>query len=247
MTNKMAKQPLTIVYPGGTSIKKGVDVVIEMLYRLKRSKLPFKFIWIGQTLLPSAKYSILGLRETTKMLQDERIEIKGLVSREKAEDIIGSANIFLLPSRGEGCPMTLLEAMLVGCIPVVSDAKHASRELIEKCGCGFIVEQDNSKELANEIKEVIEHHSAYTEVYSQTRSFSDSFLSFENWKTQMERVMSFALTDEKKCIPINEASFETSLKNLQKLDKENRINEIINSIMVRIRLDYMYLRYKGWK
>lgn len=94
MTNKMAKQPLTIVYPGGTSIKKGVDVVIEMLYRLKRSKLPFKFIWIGQTLLPSAKYSILGLRETTKMLQDERIEIKGLVSREKAEDIIGSANIF---------------------------------------------------------------------------------------------------------------------------------------------------------
>lgn len=245
--NKILNEPISIVYPGGTSVKKSVDVVVKTIYRLLKYKLPFKFMWIGQTKLPSAKYSVLGLRNSFQLFDDDRIEIKGLVTREESEDIIASANIFLLPSRGEGCPMTLLEAMRVGCIPIVSDAKHGSRELIEKCGCGFIVKQGRSDELANTIHDIIIHHSSYLDVYSKTKLFSESFLNYENWKQQMTDVISYASNDNKKSIPLTENKFNESVLKLKKLDKNNRRKEMINSLIVRLKLDYIFLRYNGWK
>ena len=245
--NKVLNEPINIVYPGGTSVKKSVDVVVKTIYKLMKYKLPFKFIWIGQTTLPGAKYSILSLRNSFQLFHDERIEIKGLVTREEAEDIIASANIFLLPSRGEGCPMTLLEAMRVGCIPIVSDARHGSRELIEKCRCGFIVKQGDSDELAKTIHEIITHHSFYLDVYSKTKLFSESFLNYENWKQQMTEVISYASGDNKKSIPLTENNFNESVMKLKKLDKKNRRKEMLNSLIVRLKLEYYFLRYRKCK
>ena len=45
--DKSKCKKITIVYPGGTSINKSLDVVMEVVYRLKRTKLDFSFYWLG--------------------------------------------------------------------------------------------------------------------------------------------------------------------------------------------------------
>lgn len=246
--NKLKQNPLVIVYPGGTSIMKSADVVMETAYRLKKSDLNFRFVWLGGTRLPSDNMSIFGIREITQMLHgDERFEIVGRVPREIAESYIAQSNIFLLPSRGEGCPMTLLEAMRVGCIPVVSDAHHGSREIIEMCKCGEIVQQGNSKALYNTIKNIIINYNDYIDCYKQTSEFSSKFLSPEIWTEQMADVIKNAIYSTKKTIELKEEEFNESLKGYLKFQRIDRHKMQIASAINRIKMDWLYIKWKGWK
>ena len=241
---KKEKSPiLTIVYPGGTSVQKSVDVVVETIYRLKRSNLPFRFIWIGGTNLPSSNRSLFGLRETTQMVKDERIQITGKISREESIRYLSDTNIFLLPSRGEGCPMTLLEAMRTGCIPIVSNAHHASRELLEKCGCGEIVKQNDSRALYETIAKIICHHKQYSSCYSATYEFSRTFLSQREWSRQMLNLFNEALSSTKECIPLTEKNFNRSLLPYKRLMYFDRIRTMIMSAKIRFKLDWAYFKW----
>ncbi len=246
VNTKENTQELTIVYPGGTSVQKSVDVVLDTVYRLKASNLRFKFIWLGGTVLPSSKMSILGLRTTTQLIKDdERIILTGKVSREKAIEYISSANIFLLPSRGEGCPMTLLEAMREGCIPIVSSAHHGSRELLEKSGCGIIVKQGESKELYEKLKHVIENHSEYLFNYQETYKFSHSDLSEAEWKRKMEEIISEAVITPKRLLPMTYGAYRKSLTGFKRRIRKERIRTIFLSAWVRVKIDFLYLKWKG--
>lgn len=234
---------LTIVYPGGTSVQKSVDTVVETAYRLERSNLPFRFIWIGGTNLPSGNQSLFGLKEVSQMIKDTRIRITGKISRDESIRYLNEANIFLLPSRGEGCPMTLLEAMRAGCIPIVSDAHHGSRELLEKCGCGEIVKQNNSKALYETIAKIIRHHKKYGSCYSKTYEFSKTFLSQREWSRQMLNLFNEALSSTKEYIPLTETNFNRSLSPYKRLMYFDRIKTMLMSGKIRLRLDWSYFKW----
>ncbi len=239
---------IKIVYPGGTSIEKSVDVVMDVAYRLKKTKLDFSFVWLGGTTLPSANFSLLGLKDIRQMLHgDERFTITGNVPREEAERIIASANIFLLPSRGEGCPMTLLEAMREGCIPIVSDAHHGSRELIEKSGAGFVLKQGDSRAIVERIQDIIYHHKNYFGYYSKSKSFSETELSSAIWKSQMNLVIQDALVHPKKCIELEANHYNILAKGYKKLIHESRKTAMINSAINRFKMDWLYIKWKGWR
>lgn len=58
------------------------------------------------------------------------------------------AEIYVMSSRWEGLPMTLLEAQYFGLPSVSTDCKTGPKEVLE-CGSGILVPTENSKELAN--------------------------------------------------------------------------------------------------
>lgn len=237
--NKISKIPLTIVYPGGTSIKKSVDIVMRTLYRLLKSRLDFRFIWLGQTVLPLAKLSTH--KTTTQFFQkDERLIITDKVSREDAIRYMEEANIFLLPSRGEGCPMTLLEAMRAGCIPVVSDAQHGSREILEQGGFGKIVKQDSSEDLFVAIKDIIENHDKYQNDYEETYNYSKTSLSQSIWEQKMIYVIDNAIKEKKEYIKLDALTYNKSLNGFEKKYKRIRREEHFESIKCRLYLEYLY-------
>jgi glycosyltransferase involved in cell wall biosynthesis len=49
-----------------------------------------------------------------------RVDFRGAVSPEAVPALLGTHDVLLMPSRFEGCPMVLLEAMAAGCVPVAS-------------------------------------------------------------------------------------------------------------------------------
>lgn len=74
-----------------------------------------------------------------------RVELTGLVTRREAERHIRNAHCLLLPSRGEGCPMTLIEGMRSGTIPLVSDCPSAMREIVKHGVSGFVSPQNSAR------------------------------------------------------------------------------------------------------
>lgn len=243
---KAEERPLKIVYPGGTSIEKSVEVVQRLVYRLLKSDLEFEFQWLGiKTPMPADKYSLLGLKETTDLFpNDPRLKITGLVPREEAEEIISHANIFLLPSRGEGCPMSLLEAMREGCIPVISDAHHGSRELLEQCGAGIMVAQGSDRKLFETIKNIIISHGDYQEIYGKTRDFLRCNLSSENWGRQMHEAIIKAVARKKESLPMTKEYFRKSVRGFRRQEKYERLREMARNGWYRILMESSYVKSK---
>lgn len=246
--NKVNASKITIVYPGGTSINKSVDVVTDVAYRLKQTKNDFSFIWLGNTILHSANMSLLGIKDIRQMLHgDSRFTITGNIPREEAEWYISSANVFLLPSRGEGCPMTLLEAMRAGCIPIVSDAHHGSLELIQQSKTGFVTKQGDSKTICKIIIDIINNPTKYAEYYNKTKEFSENELNFEKWTSKMMSIINETIFTVKKSIVMNRYNYNKSVNGYKIIKRSNRRKTILLSILNRVKMDWLYLKWKGWK
>lgn len=207
--NKQQRTVPVIVYPGGCALHKSPDVVLSALRRLIRTDLNFKFYWLGGLDIPFKRFSI-PKKINALLPADERVQFTGKIPREQAIALISSANLFLLPSRGEGCPISLLEAMCSGCIPVISDARHGSRELLESGKFGIITRQGNAPELFRRIREVIETPQNYQENYLATYNYSKHVLSKEKWTEEMQRIISSVMHKKKETLPMDSRRFRKS-------------------------------------
>lgn len=81
------------------------------------------------TKLPDYKLILIGaedkegkIRKLAKLLNiEDRIEFTGLIPREAVFKILNSASIYVSASKVEGLPVSVLEAMRTGLIPIVSE------------------------------------------------------------------------------------------------------------------------------
>jgi len=173
-----------IVFPGGANPHKNPLLVFKVVRKLIKMELKFKFIWLGDTLLPGAKF--LGKRYISDQIKkDDRLEFTGTINRELAVKIIRNADIFLLPSKKEGCPITLLEAMSAGTIPIVSDSKHASSEIIRHEYNGFVLSASQVTDYLNLITDIIEKPQYYKEIRNNCYNSFHQFYTAELWKLKM--------------------------------------------------------------
>lgn len=90
--------------------------------------------------LPDYKLVLVGAEDPEEKIRKlaqklnviDRIEFTGLISREEVFRKLGSASIYLSASYIEGLPVSVLEAMRVGLIPIISDIMP-HREISEMC------------------------------------------------------------------------------------------------------------------
>lgn len=72
---------------------------------------------------------------------------------EEVMQIMGANDIFLLPTRFEGSPVTILEALSVGIVPVVSDLPGGIREIVTE-DIGRTIPVGNNQGFADAIAEL---------------------------------------------------------------------------------------------
>lgn len=188
---KITNKTINIVYPGGCAGSKSPELVIRVLRELQKTDLDFKFYWMGGNYIHlSRHFPFLGVNDIRDFVQnDERIIFTGKIPREEANEIISNANIFFSPSRREGCPMSLIEAMRVGSICIVSDFPIANKEIIEDGVNGYIIPHKNIQGFVERIKDVINYHSEYSHIYDNSYKTFYEVLRFENWKRQMDGII----------------------------------------------------------
>ena len=188
---KITNKTINIVYPGGCAGSKTPELVIRVLRELQKTDLDFKFYWMGGNYVHLSRHlPFLGVNDIRDFVKaDERIVFTGRVPREEANELISKANIFLSPSRREGCPMSLIEAMRVGAICIVSDFPNANKEIIKDGVNGYVIPHKNIKGFVERIKDIVNNHAEYKCIYENSYKSYCEELRYENWKRQMDEIL----------------------------------------------------------
>lgn len=118
------------IFSGGyVEARKGMGLALQALAVLKARGFLFHYEHGGigpETTHLRAEIKRLGLEECVRLVQP----YGGAAYREK----LRSAEIFLFPSLRDNCPISLLEAMGHGCVPVVADHAGPGEIVTEDCG-----------------------------------------------------------------------------------------------------------------
>ena len=80
--------------------------------------------------------------------------IKLLGIRDDVNGVLSAADVFVLPSRWEGLPIALLEAMSVG-LPIVATKVEGVDEVVKDGEHGFLIPVENSEALADAILQLL--------------------------------------------------------------------------------------------
>lgn len=109
---------------------------VYTLGRICYQKNPTLFNEIAES-LPDVKFIWIGDGELRKELTSKNIEITGWADRATAIKYAMNADVFLLPSRWEGLPISLLESMYMKKVCVVSNV-IGNRDVIHNNKNGFV-------------------------------------------------------------------------------------------------------------
>ncbi|MFN0120427.1 MAG: glycosyltransferase family 4 protein [Blastocatellia bacterium] len=124
--------------------------------KLKGERDLIRALQLAAASAPQLRVSLLGHgAESLRPLIHEcgvqsRIEHLGPVPHADCPTFFRGADIFVLPSYGEGMPMSALEAMAAG-LPVVATSVGGIPELITHCAEGFLISPGNIQDLAGRI------------------------------------------------------------------------------------------------
>jgi glycosyltransferase involved in cell wall biosynthesis len=132
---------LNLLFIGRISRSKGIDHIFTAVSILKKEAVPFKFYMAGTG--PDEKEYV----EKFSALLSNDFYFKGIVSGSVKTALFKDCDIFLLPSLFEGLPMSLLETMSFGLVPVVTPV-GSMKYVIKNGENGIVVEKDPATEIA---------------------------------------------------------------------------------------------------
>lgn len=117
-TPRRKKNPgeLSVVYLSRITPIKNLVGALRMLRRLRGS---VSFSIYGASV--EASYLRECIAAVHKLPSNVRVAFKGEVPHEQVLEVLAGHDVFLLPTFGESFGHAILEAMLAGCVPVISD------------------------------------------------------------------------------------------------------------------------------
>jgi len=130
-----------VLFVGLHNKRKGVDLIIKTAYLLKDENI--KFVLVGDGPIRDKLIKI-----SSKLGLNDKIIFVG--NRLDIHNFYNQANIFFLPSRGEGLAGVLMEAMIYK-VPIVSSNIAGTRDLITHLENGFLCEVEDYRCYAESI------------------------------------------------------------------------------------------------
>ena len=130
-------QVLTIGYLGRITEAKGMKELLEACKILQLKDIPFRLKIAG---VQDKDESYI---EAFNKELGNRFEYVGIISGKRKKDFINSIDIFVLPSYFEGLPMSLLESMSYGAVPVVTPVGSIP-EVVKDGVNGLLVKEHNA-------------------------------------------------------------------------------------------------------
>ena len=134
-----------VLFVGLHNKRKGIDLIIKTVNLLRDENIRFVLVGDGPEREKSIKLiSNLGLSEKVNFLGN-RLDVHNFYNQ---------ADIFFFPSRGEGLPGVLMEAMIYQ-VPIISNNIPGVRDLVKNMENGILCEIDDVKCYVNSIKTLL--------------------------------------------------------------------------------------------
>jgi glycosyltransferase involved in cell wall biosynthesis len=125
---------LTVGFVGS---RKGYLDILDALPQVVETNDSVKFVFVGGEERPGENYPVLSRIKNQNL--DRWVLVTGEVHRSSVPLYLAAANVFLLPSREEGMPIAILEAMRAG-LPIITTRVGGIPEMIEDGRSGILIE-----------------------------------------------------------------------------------------------------------
>lgn len=124
---------------------KGIDLLLEAMALLPEDVILTQYGSGPQTAELAAQLGRLGV--------EDRVHLEGALWTDRAADRICDHDVFVLPSRTEGVPVSVMEAMLAG-VPVIATDVGGVTELVTDDVTGLVVPPEDPASIAAAILEL---------------------------------------------------------------------------------------------
>lgn len=159
---------------------KGIDEILELLPRISQQ-------------IPGVAYLVGGDGTDRRRLEDkartlgitDRVVFTGHIPETEKADHFRLADVYVMPSRGEGFGFVFLEAMACG-IPVVASKVDGSREAVRDGTLGILVDPDNPAEIIAGILEVLKRAKGIV-------PNGLDYFSYRNFEQRCHRIVDYVL------------------------------------------------------
>jgi len=158
-----------IGYVGRLEYVKGTDVLLRAFIAVKQLNNSVKLLIVGDGSL--RKY-ILELAKCLNI--EDAITVTGFIPNTEVPKYLSKMSICVLPSRHEGFPNVLLQAMAAG-LPIVASSVGGVPELITNGRNGLLVPPDNVKELARAIELLLKNKDMAKSLAFQAREIARKY------------------------------------------------------------------------
>jgi glycosyltransferase involved in cell wall biosynthesis len=194
-TFQLCKSPLNaqsfrVIFSGRLTEIKGADVLIKIIeYTNQKMKLKdINFVIAGTGPYES---------QIKKLVQKyDNVIYLGYVKRKNLAEVYMQSNLFLLPSRSEGLPLSLLEAQACGLPAVASKIPGASDVVIDGV-TGRLVQPGDVKSFAEAIKDYyLLWLQDPVQYYEMNKAIRNRIIKHYDWNIvmgQLERMFEFVI------------------------------------------------------
>lgn len=155
-----------LLFIGNLETVKGPDVLLEAANLMKLNDKEIILYYVGKGRLMKV------LREKCYRYGLEKyIFFLGTVDHNNMCEVLNSADLLIVPSRNEGVPNVILEAMACK-TPVVATRVGGIPEVVIEGESGFLVEPENPDELAKAIDNALYKNWNYDAILNRSKNYS---------------------------------------------------------------------------
>jgi glycosyltransferase involved in cell wall biosynthesis len=165
--------------------QKGLDLGLQALAGLKDMEWEWDIAGDGPAL------SLLQAMVADQGLQD-RVHFLGWQTQEQLRQLYSAANLFLFPSRHEGMPNAILEAMASG-LPVVATRISGNEELVADSETGSLVPAEDVESLRESLRVLLPRAELREEMGRAARRRVEQDFSWNNVAQQYQSMLQNAI------------------------------------------------------
>ena len=177
-TDAVGLPPNSIVFAGALTERKGVDVLLHAMVRVRAA-------------VPTASLHVVGNRDNPAMesLAEElglREAVRFTGFKSDPRSTIAAGAVFVLPARADGFPLALLEARSCG-VPIIASAVGGIPEAMSNGEAGLLIEPGDADVLADALIRVLTDPPLAARLRSASRQGLES-MTVERMADEYDRV-----------------------------------------------------------
>ncbi len=161
---------------------KGYDKVIRSIPALLKKGYSVKYILGGKADVKE-KDTVESLIASLGLQQ--HVTLAGYINENEVTDHYKLADVFVMPSKGEGFGIVYLEAMACG-VPVIAGNKDGSTEALQFGKLGTLINPDSEQEMEAALQNVLEFNGNPRQLQTEMLQH----FSFENFVNRLQKIFS---------------------------------------------------------
>ena len=151
------KEGIIILFVGGINERKGVHLLVDAFIKIERSFPEVRLLIAG----PTYKYDQNYINEIKAKIRNGDVKDKVILTEKSIDNVdefMKSSDIFVLPSRQEGFPISIIEAMSCGLTVIGSDIPEIARAQIEDGQNGFVFPSGDFEKLSELLERLLNNN-----------------------------------------------------------------------------------------